>query len=176
MLVQHPLAGNYVWNLCLWQALAQECESPLFSEHSSTLCGVTTQLLHLHDLLHSRASMQGLLVVMLACLDSRLWLDCLVSNAAVLEAVFEVLVNQSGFEEEAAAEEALQAQEAAWAVLAAVSRRVDTADTAMQVSCTSRVCCALVTVGCGRGARGVSACGVSGVWGWTAPQQLRSSI
>lgn len=79
--------------------------------------------------------MQGLLVLLLACMDSSLWLDSLLSNAVGLEAVFEVLVNDCGFEEEAEEEEALQAQEAAWAVLAAVSRHVATADIAMQVSC-----------------------------------------
>lgn len=82
--------------------------------------------------------MQGLLVVILACLDSSVWLEGVVSSAVVLEAVFEVLVNECGFEEEVEAEEALQGQEAAWAVLAAVSRQVATADNAMQVSCTCR--------------------------------------
>lgn len=118
----------------LWQVLAQESENPLFSKHSSALCAVVTQLLHLHELLHCRASMQGMLVVILACLDSILWLDCLLSDAAVLQAVFEVLVNDSGFEEEVEAEEALQGQEAAWAVLAVVTKHVDTADTSMQVT------------------------------------------
>ena len=79
--------------------------------------------------------MQGLLVLLLACMDSSLWLDSLLSNAVVLEAVFEVLVDERGFEEKAEEAEALQAQEAAWAVLAAVSRHVATADVAMQVSC-----------------------------------------
>ena len=120
--------------------LAQESENPLFSKHSSTLCAVVIQLLKLHELLHSRASMQGLLVVILACLDSSVWLEGVVSSAVVIEAVFEVLVNECGFEEEAEAEEALQGQEAAWAVLAAVSRQVATADNAMQVSCTCRDC------------------------------------
>ena len=77
--------------------------------------------------------MQGLLVLILACVDSSLWLDSLVSNAVVLEAVFEVLASECGFEEEAEEEEALQAQEAAWAVLAAVSRQAANADIAMQV-------------------------------------------
>lgn len=82
--------------------------------------------------------MQGLLVLTLACMDSSLWLDRLVSDAVSLEAVFEVLVNERGFEEEAEEEEALQAQEAAWAVLAAVSRQAATADIAMQVRCPCR--------------------------------------
>ncbi|KAL3149295.1 hypothetical protein ABBQ32_002108 [Trebouxia sp. C0010 RCD-2024] len=118
--------------LFLCQVLAQESDNPLFSEHSTMLCAVVTQLLHLHDLLHCRASMQGVLVVILACLDSVLWLDCLLSNSAALEAVFGVLVNESGFEEEVGAEEALQGQEAAWAVLAVVIRHVDIADSSMQ--------------------------------------------
>ena len=114
--------------------LAQEPENPLFSEHSRALCAVVVQLLQLHDLLHCRASMQAVLVVIVACLDSTLWLDCLVSNAAALEAVFQVLVNESGFEEEAGEEEALQGQEAAGAVLAVVARQVHTAPTAMKVT------------------------------------------
>lgn len=114
------------------------------------LCAVVTQLLHLHDLLHCRASMQGVLVVILACLDSVLWLDCLLSNSAALEAVFGVLVNESGFEEEVGAEEALQGQEAAWAVLAVVIRHVDIADSSMQVTCLSCTCRQCSTFGnCG---------------------------
>ena len=120
--------------------LSQESESPLFNKHSSILCDVVIQLLKVHELLHSRASMRGLLVLILACVDSSLWLESLVSDAVVLEAVFEVLVNECGFEEEADEEEALQAQEAAWAVLAAVSRRAASAEIAMQVSSTCRDC------------------------------------
>ncbi|KAL3133077.1 hypothetical protein ABBQ38_006979 [Trebouxia sp. C0009 RCD-2024] len=127
-----PAPNAVLAALSLCQVLAQESENPLFSKHSSALCAVVTQLLHLHELLHCRASMQGMLVVILACLDSILWLDCLLSDAAVLQAVFEVLVNDSGFEEEVEAEEALQGQEAAWAVLAVVTKHVDTADTSMQ--------------------------------------------
>ena len=120
--------------------LAQDSENLLFHKHTSTLCALVVQLLKVHELLHSRASMQGLRVLILACVDSSLWLDSLVSNAAVLEAVFEVLVNECGFEEEVEEEEALQAQEAAWAVLAAVSRCAATADIVMQVSYICRDC------------------------------------
>ena len=77
--------------------------------------------------------MQGLLVLILACVDSSLWLNSLVSHALVLEAVFEVLANECGFEEAMEIAEAVQAQEAAWAVLAAVSRQAANASVAMQV-------------------------------------------
>lgn len=65
--------------------------------------------------------MQGLLLVILACLDNSLWLDCVVNSAAAMEAVFEVLVSEFGFEADVEVEEAVQGQEAAWAILAAIS-------------------------------------------------------
>ena len=68
--------------------------------------------------------MQSVLVVLLACLDSSQWVQSMVTSAAALEAVFEVLKDDYGFEEGAEADAALQGQEAAWALLAAVSKHL----------------------------------------------------
>lgn len=68
--------------------------------------------------------MQCVLVVLLACLDSSQWVPSMVTNAAALEAVFEVLKDDYGFEEGVEADAALQGQEAAWAVLAVVSKHL----------------------------------------------------
>lgn len=81
-------------------------------------------MLSLHDFLQHKASVQCLLVVLLACMDSSLWLCTLADSEAALEAVLEVLKNDYGFEEELEGEEAQQGQEAAWAVLAAVSKHL----------------------------------------------------
>lgn len=92
----------------------------------------------MHELLDKRASMQGLLFVILACMDRALWLEGLVNSAAVVEAVFEVLVNDFGFEDELEADAALQGQEAAWAVLAAVSRHAVTEGLTIQVQTAAK--------------------------------------
>lgn len=81
-------------------------------------------MLALHDFLHRQANMQCVLVVLLACLDSLQWVPSIVTSAAALEAVFEVLKDDYGFEEGVEADAALQGQEAAWAVLAAVSKHL----------------------------------------------------
>ncbi len=81
-------------------------------------------MLALHDFLHCKANMQCVLVVLLACLDSSQWVPSMVTNAAALEAVFEVLKDDYGFEEGVEADAALQGQEAAWAVLAVVSKHL----------------------------------------------------
>lgn len=91
------------------------------------------QMLKLHELLHHKASMQRLLVVLLACIDSSLWLRSLVTSVAALEAALEVLKNDYGFEEEAVEAEAVQGQEAAWAVLASVSRHLTSHECQIQV-------------------------------------------
>ena len=91
-------------------------------------------MLKLHELLHKRASTQGLSLIILACTDSFFWLEPLVNSTAAVEAVLEVLVNDYGFELEVEADAALQGQEAAWAVLAAVSRHAATNGLSPQAS------------------------------------------
>ena len=104
--------------------VAQAPGDPAFAAHSSTLCALVVQMLSLHDFLDRKASMQCLLVVLLACMDSSLLSKDLASSAVALEGVFEVLQNEYGFEEQIDKAEAQQGQEAAWAVLAAVSQHV----------------------------------------------------
>ena len=96
-------------------------------------------MLKLHEFLHRKATVQCLLVVILACLDSTQWLPDLAEGAAALEAVFEVLRNDYGFEEDAERDEAQQGQEAAWAVLAAVSKHVANNGVISEVTLTAQV-------------------------------------
>ena len=106
-------------------------------------------MLKLHELLHRTASMQRLSVVLLACIDSSLWLQRLVTSVAALEAVLEVLKNDYGFEEEVEEAEAVQGQEAAWAVLAAVSRHLISHECQIQVMLAGNYklgCCVLDTI------------------------------
>ena len=90
-------------------------------------------MLALHDMLHQKAAMQSLLVVILACLDSKHWLQEVSQEAQAIAAVLEVLQNDYGFDDELAEEEAEQGQEAAWAVLAAVSKYMAENDVSDQV-------------------------------------------
>ncbi|DBA97255.1 TPA: hypothetical protein ACH3X1_015003 [Trebouxia sp. C0004] len=119
--------------LTICEVLAQDPDDPLFSSHCSTLCSLSTQMLALHDFLQRKANMQCVLVVLLACLDSSQWVPSIVTNAAALEAVLEVLKDDYGFEEEVEADRALQGQEAAWAVLAAVSNHLASRNAVFQV-------------------------------------------
>ena len=98
-------------------------------------------MLALHDFLHRKANMQCVLVVLLACLNSSQWVPSIVTNAAALEAVFEVLKDDYGFEEEVEAHSALQGQEAAWAVLAAVSKHLANCNAVPQVKLHIRSGC-----------------------------------
>jgi len=98
-------------------------------------------MLALHDFLHRKANMQCVLVVLLACLDSSQWVPSIVTNAAVLEAVFEVLKDDYGFEDGVEADAALQGQEAAWAVLAAVSKHLASCNAVSQVKIDIRPGC-----------------------------------
>ena len=123
------------WNRkhVLLQVFAQHSDDPLSAQHSRPLCLVVVQLLALHEVLHQKAAMQSLLVVILACLDSKHWLQEVSQEAQTIAAVLEVLHNDYGFNDELAEEEAEQGQEAAWAVLAAVSKYMAENDVSDQV-------------------------------------------
>lgn len=118
--------------VCL-QLLTQDCPEPPVLAAAGSISHTVVQLLQDREFLHQRGLVQGQLVVLLACIASSLWLNVLVSNVDGIKAVFEALLGEFGFEDLPSHEELQQGQEAAWAVLAALSRHLLLNDIPLQV-------------------------------------------
>ena len=104
------------------QLLIQDCPEPQVLASAEGISHTLVQQLQQREFLHQRGIVQGQLVMLLACIDSSLWLGDFVTKTEAIEAVFEALLGEFGFEDVQSDEEVQQGQEAAWAVLAALSR------------------------------------------------------
>lgn len=104
--------------------LVEDAEDESSVDGLSDIASTLVQLLQMHDFLPSRGLVLGRLVTLLACLDSPLWVPQLAESTAASEAVFVVLADDYGFDAVPEQEETCLGQEAAWAVLAALSRHL----------------------------------------------------
>ena len=106
------------------QLATDHADKPAVEQHLSKMSTILISLLHIHDQLYNQGLILSSLVVLLACLDRALWLEQLAADVAALEGVLVALSGDFGFNVTPEAEAVEEGQEAAWTVMAALSRHL----------------------------------------------------
>lgn len=106
------------------QLLVEHADDQKDLNHWGDIAIMLVHLLSLHEFLPNRGVVLGQMVTLLACLDSPLWATELAESITGIEALFVVLAEDYGFDEVPVQEDMCAGQEAAWAVLAALSKHM----------------------------------------------------